>query len=433
MFHRRNPAPKLAAAILAASLLFVTGCGASASASDEPEGTAENPVTVRFAWWGNDSRAKTTLEVIKKFEEENPGIKVKGESSEYGSYWDKMATQVAGGNMPDLISTGGAYTSEYSSRGALLDLATVKDEIDTSKFVEGTVELGQIDGTQYAITAGVNSMAMALNPAVFQAAGVELPDDNTWTWDDYTELATKISEGSPAGTFGTTPNANETFLSIWARQSGEQLYADDGKSLAISEDRVSEWMQLNVDLLKSGKSLSASQFVEDGSAQSEQSLMGQGKQGMKIVWSSQLGSYPVEGLTIAKMPGESPKGGNWLRSGLEYAISSKTEHPKATAKFLSYLVNSVGAGELVKSDKGMPANVEVRAAIKPLLSENQSKEAAYLDRVGEMNLTPPRPDPAGSSATLEVLNRNLTDVLFEKATVQEGAKKFIEEVNQNLL
>lgn len=80
----------------------------------------------------------------------------------------------------------------------------------------------------------------------------------------------------------------------------------------------------------------------------------------------------------------------------------------------------------------MPANVDVRATVLPLLKDNQKKEAAYLDRIAEMKLTPPLPFPAGSSATMEVLNRNMTDVLFEKTTPAEAAKKFIDEVNLNL-
>lgn len=429
MFRLKKPMALATTALLAASVLL-TGCGTSSAA--EQEGTAENPVTIRFAWWGNDARAKTTLEVIKKFEAENPGIKVKGESTEFSSYWDKMATQVAGGDTPDILTMSGSYASEYSTRGVLLDLAKVKDVIDTSKFAPGTLELGQIKDTQYSITAGVNAMSMVLDPAVFKAAGVEVPADDTWTWKDYQDIATKVTKNSPQGTFGTTPMANDSFLAVWARQGGEPLYTEDGTKLGISEKRVTDWMQMNLDLQKSGGAPPASQVVEDSSAQPEQTLLGQGKQAMKVSWSNQLNSYSSKDLVIAKLPSESLKSGAWLRSWMEYGISSKSKFPKATAKFLSYLVNSNEAGKLIKSDRGMPANLDVRAVVLPLLNENQKKEAAYLERLAAMKLTPPTPFPAGSSATMEVLNRNLTDVLFEKATPAAAAKKFVEEVNLNL-
>lgn len=429
VFHLKKSATMVVSA-LAAATLALTACGGSAGA--EKEGTAEDPVTIRFAWWGNDSRAKATQEVIKAFEKENPGIKIKGENTEFSSYWDKMATQVAGGDMPDIIAMSGSYPGEYATRGALLDLDKVKDQIDTSKFAEGTVDLGKIKGKQYTVTAGVNSMAMVLDPSVFKAAGVELPNDETWTWDDYKKIAADITAKSPKGTFGTTPMANDSFLAIWARQGGQPLYTEDGRKLGISQDRMTAWFQMNQDLTKSGGSPSASQVVEDTSAQPEQTLVGQGKQAMKISWTNQLSAYSAKDLIIAKLPSETPTAGAWLRSSMEYAISSKSKNPKATAKFLNYLVNSTDAGKIIKSDRGMPANTEVKAAVLPLLNPNQTKEAAFLDKIAAMKIEAPLPFPAGSSATMEVLNRNMTDVLFGKQTAEAASKKFIDEVNLNL-
>ena len=414
----------------AALALVITGCGAGQQTAKV--GTTEDPVTLRFAWWGNDSRAKTTLEVIKDFEAANPTIKVQGENTEFSSYWDKMATQIAGGTTPDVIAMSGSYPSEYSSRGVLMDLDNVKDQLDTSKFADGTVDLGKIDGTQYTITAGVNSMSMVIDPVVFEKAGVKLPDDETWTWDDFADIAAEISKKSPQGTFGTTPMANDSFLAVWARQNGEDLYTDDGKKLGISEDNLARWFELNKKLMESGGAPSASQTVEDGSAQPELTLMGQGKQAMKISWSNQMTSYSGSPLVMMKLPGESKKPGAWLRSSMEYAISSKSSNPKEAALFINYLVNNMDAATKIKSDRGMPANTELKAGITPLLKDAQQKEAAYLDRIAELKIEAPKPFPAGSSATLEVLNRYNTDVLFGKISPRDAAKGMTSEVNQIL-
>ncbi|GAB5080085.1 hypothetical protein ARTHROSP310_32300 [Arthrobacter sp. AD-310] len=75
----------MGAAAASASLApAVTGCGSNPQPGKV--GTVEDPVTIRFAWWGNDSRAKTTLEVIKDFEAANPTIKVQGENTEFSSW-----------------------------------------------------------------------------------------------------------------------------------------------------------------------------------------------------------------------------------------------------------------------------------------------------------------------------------------------------------
>ena len=37
---------------------------------------------------------------------------------------------------------------------------------------------------------------------MFKAAGVPLPDDTTWTWDDYTQICREITAKSPEGVYG---------------------------------------------------------------------------------------------------------------------------------------------------------------------------------------------------------------------------------------
>lgn len=273
---------------------------------------------------------------------------------------------------------------------------------------------------------------MVVDPTVFQAAGVELPDDETWTWDDYADIAAEITRKSPAGTFGTTPMSNDSFLAVWARQHGEELYTDDGKKMGISEDTLTKWFELNKKLVDTGGAPSASQTVEDGSAQTEMTLMGQGKQAMKISWSNQMTSYSGAPLMMMKLPGDNKTLGTWLRSSMEYAIPAKSAQSKEAALFINYLVNNMDAAAKIKSDRGMPANTELKAGITPLLKETQQKEAAYLDRIAEMKIEPPKPFPAGSSVTMEVLNRYNADVLFGKISPRDAAKGVINEVNSNL-
>lgn len=59
--------------------------------------------SIRFAWWGNEARAASTLKVIKLFEEKNPGITVKAEYAGYDGYQARLSTQFAGGTEPDVM------------------------------------------------------------------------------------------------------------------------------------------------------------------------------------------------------------------------------------------------------------------------------------------------------------------------------------------
>ena len=75
-----------------------------------------------MAWWGNPTRNKNTEAMIAAYTAANPNVKISGQPGEFASYWDKLATQTAGGTAPDIIQMDMAYISEYGTRGALLDL-----------------------------------------------------------------------------------------------------------------------------------------------------------------------------------------------------------------------------------------------------------------------------------------------------------------------
>ena len=128
---------------------------------------------LRFSWWGSDKRAQVTQAAIDAFEAENPNIKIKAEYGDWSGYWDKLATQVAANDAPDIIQMDEKYITEYSTRGALLDLS--KYDIDTSKLDEAALNAGKSEDGLTGIAAGINAATILANPAVFKAAGVALP------------------------------------------------------------------------------------------------------------------------------------------------------------------------------------------------------------------------------------------------------------------
>ena len=188
---------KLAAGVVVLGLALA-GCGSPQSGGTT---NGQGQTVIRFTWWGNDTRNKLTNDVIAKFEAANPDIDVQGEPGEWSGYWDKLATQVAANDAPDVIQMDEKYIAEYGKRGALLDLEKVG--VTTDKFMDGTVDTGRVEGTLYGLNAGINAPVVVANPKVLEAAGVAMPDDTTWTWDDLHRIGKQISEKSASGTYGT--------------------------------------------------------------------------------------------------------------------------------------------------------------------------------------------------------------------------------------
>src|SRR5918999_661900 len=153
--------------------------------------------TLALAWWGNPTRNKNTEAMIAAYQQANPNVKLTAQPGEFNTYWDKLATQTAGGTAPDIIQMSLNYIAEYGNRGALLDLK----DVDVSKFAEGTVDSGKINDTLVGVNAGINSGIILANPTVFEKAKMELPDDKTWTWDQMSEVAAEVASkaGVPFG------------------------------------------------------------------------------------------------------------------------------------------------------------------------------------------------------------------------------------------
>src|SRR5687767_13101796 len=95
----------VAAVAIATSLLAASACGGDSGGG----ANADGEVTLRFNWWGSDTRHKITQEVIDAFQKENPKIKIKGEYGEWSGYWDKLATTVAANDAPDVIQMDEKY------------------------------------------------------------------------------------------------------------------------------------------------------------------------------------------------------------------------------------------------------------------------------------------------------------------------------------
>ena len=71
-------------------------------------------------------------------------------------------------------------------------------KVDVSKFVEGTVDSGKINGKLVGVNAGINSALIFANPKVFEKAKMDLPSDKTWTWDQLMEVGAggRLQSGS---------------------------------------------------------------------------------------------------------------------------------------------------------------------------------------------------------------------------------------------
>lgn len=371
--------------------------------------------------------------MIDHFQESSAETEVQVEPSERAAYWDKLATQTAAGDGPDVIQMDEQYLAEYASRGALLDLSDT--DLETSGLAQDALDTGTIDETGLAaVPTGLNAAAVLINPAVFEAAGVEIPDDESWTWEDYLETAEAIAAGSDDGVFGTAQLAdNPAAFPVWLRQNGAALWADG--AVGFDEAAAQSWFDFVKKVADSPASPSAEQHVEDASQGIDQSLFATDAIGMIMTWSSISVNYDSmmdDSTRLLKMPsttGSAAEAALRYKASMYWAIASSTANKGAAVELVDFLLNDPDAGTIIGFDRGVTSNTEVRDVVLESISEADTKPAEYLDRLADELGEAPDPTPPGGTVYESALSRAAQDLMFDASDPVTAAQELVTELS----
>ncbi|HWI01070.1 MAG TPA: extracellular solute-binding protein [Propionibacteriaceae bacterium] len=419
----------------AATTVGLSACAPNRGNSEQPGGGQQGGTTeMALAWWGNPTRNKNTQAEIDAYMKANPDVKITSQPGEFASYWEKLATQTAGNTAPDIIQMDMAYIAEYGKRGALLNLE--EHGVDVSKFVEGTVDSGRIDDKLVGINAGINSACLFANPKVFDKAGVKIPDDTSWTWDDLMEVAAEVRSKAKT-TFGVASIfGSDAFFGAWLRQNGKELFTPDAPGFDATD--AQGWFDLMVKYQKADAIASPQQISEESAKPLDQSAVVVGTAAMQYYNSNQLQACRAasgEKLQILRFPsltGKATERRAWYKASMLWSASARTKNPDAAAAWINWWVNTPEAANIDLAERGIPANGEILAEVQPKLNEDQKTVAKFINDIKpELGPTPIAPPPGGGTLG-SVMFRYQTDVLFGKTSTADAAKKFVDEVKSNL-
>lgn len=417
----------LAAAAALTTALALAACGQAQGGDME---LSEEPITLRMTWWGSDARAELTEQVIAEFEAEHPDITVEGEFKDWGGYWDALATTTAANDSPDVIQMDELYLASYGDRGSLLDLDTASEFLDTTEFDEESLKTGQVGGTQYAIPIGVGVLGIVVNVDLFEQYGVALPDDTTWTWDDYAAVADELTEksGGAINGSGVTGGTDAGSVKYWARQQGGELFGEDGDVVLDPAALAGMW-RYNLDLMASGGIEPAAQMVESMAAGINGGSLATGKVAMGGAYNTQITALrdaSGANLQLLQMPQVAGVDANFFKPSMYWSVSSQSEHPAEAALFIDFLVNHEDAAAILGTERGIPANDAIRDRLASGLSESDRLAVDYMDEV-----TPgPSPvvTPNGGSGVEPMLQRYTQQVYFGETSPEDAAQAFIDEL-----
>lgn len=186
---------KPAAAAQAATA--VPAKGAAPAAAKPSTGGAK--VTVRWQNRSNDVAIKAANDYIAQtFAKDKPNIEIVVEPAP-DNRDEKLIAAMVGGNAPDVFETWGDNVTQFADRGQVVDIEPYAKRDYSADELKDFYPWQWRDfvlpsGVRFGVPKYVNVMVTWVNKDAFDKAGLKLPDDKTWTHDDYAELARKLTK-----------------------------------------------------------------------------------------------------------------------------------------------------------------------------------------------------------------------------------------------
>jgi multiple sugar transport system substrate-binding protein len=198
-------------------------------------------------------RTETLKSIVSTFEAQNPGTKVEIISLPWGEAFQKFATMVSAGEIPDVMEMPDTWLSLYANNGIVESLEPYLKEWDqTADLSDRALELGRdVKDTAYMLPYGFYLRAMFYNKKLLAEAGVSEPPK---TMEAFAEASKKVS--ALPGKYGYCLRGGPGGLNGWvmfgASMAGDNaFFREDGTSTFNSEGWVKGLTWL-IDLYKNG-------------------------------------------------------------------------------------------------------------------------------------------------------------------------------------
>ena len=401
-----------------------TGILAAGGAKEETAtSTGPENVTMRFSWWGGDVRHQATLAALEAYHAEYPNVTIEGEYGAFGSYLQKLLTQLNGGTAPDIFFVDFKWVFDLlaQNREWFVDMNTMTNKIDMSGLdLNFARSWASMDNFLIGLPVGLNAIGLVYNADLVKQAGIRI-DDN-WDWDDVLAAGQKLKQLDPAkhAVFFNQPFYMYLFKVQLKQKTGNDVVKDD-YTLGVTERDVAEVFAYIRKLVDTGTVPPFEEHVpfELVFADQTPNWINQ-KYAISFTSSSHIPTIKAASkfeLGVARYPiFENAKNPGLITAPTQMiTLNKRSPHLEEATKFVNWFLNDDKAIGILKDTRGLPAVKKAREILMsngimdPLivklvessvpfsggpegaLSQNQEVVALineYVHRVGYKRLTP---------------------------------------------
>lgn len=430
------------AALLLVSVLVLgtfTACGKSketksGAITGNSSAAEEESQKIRIAWWGNQVRNDTTLAALDAYTKEHPNITFETEFSDWSGYWDKMATQAASDNLPDIIQQDYAYVSQYQEKNQLANLDSYVNSgaLNVADVNDSVLAAGKMNDSLYAVVAGVNAVSSVYNADILEKAGLTISEHPTYS--EIKELAVQVKEKLGVS---TEMPAGEWAVQMMARDKGEVLFDSKNGKLGISEETALQYFKDIDEEINSDWGLTIDVIQEASTAGVEGGPMATGKSWITFPGSNQIAAIRnanKDKIDIVMYPktDDAVKESMYLRPSMFWSVAESSKNKDTAVDVINYFTNSETAQDNLKAERGVPISSKMAEYMEPSLDEVQKQQFEYIAKVTEVATPIDPPYPAGSNEVITLLGDLTDSVRYHESTPEDAAARFIKEANEIL-
>ncbi len=182
---------------------------------------------IRF--WAMGREAEVVAELIREFEHDHPGIRVRVQQIPWTSAHERLLTAFAADALPDLCQLGNTWVPEFATLGALEPVAgrvEASSVIEADDYFPGIWDTNVIDGQLLGVPWYVDTRLLFYRRDLLAAAGWDRPPRDWTEWEQ--AMADVKAHVGPRNFAVMVPlNEFEQLLSFGLQQDDPLLRDDD--------------------------------------------------------------------------------------------------------------------------------------------------------------------------------------------------------------
>ncbi|MBA2477929.1 MAG: sugar ABC transporter substrate-binding protein [Sporichthyaceae bacterium] len=352
-----------------AALLLLAGCATSGGGTTTPEeeggSTDSGPITLRFQSLAfQEPTVEASKAIVDEWNAANPDVQVEYVQGSWDSVHDQLVTQFQGGSAPDIIHDESADIAGFAAQGYLADLGPYLSDEVMSGVSEGVWETVTVDGKIVAAPTLLQSYMVFANTDLLEAAGVEIPTGDTWTWDDFSAAAQATTTGGVSGVGWGLKSPTATVMSLGLNFDGT-FFSGEGADVAIEVGDNELEVPLRIhDMAYVDGSIDPTSLTQSGGDVLPGFLSGDYAMTVQ-------GSYAAQTVTE-----QAPDGFNWaVMPPLEgtsaaqnanpqtLSVPAESEHVEDAAAFINFFMEADNLAAVAQGDWLIPTSTEARDAV----------------------------------------------------------------------